>query len=685
MTSLGWAIEAAYLAASVLFIFGLRYLSSPETARKGMFLAEVGMGLAIVGTLFHYKIITFEWILAGLVVGSIAGYIIAMYTPMTAMPQRTAFSHAFGALAAALVGVSEHYTHGGHLDRVTIAALGFEVVLGALTFTGSMMAFAKLQEWMRGSPITYRGQNAANMGLLAAIIALLVYLVVEPQSPHATAIFYTIIGLSLVFGVLLVLPIGAADMPVVISLLNSYAGLAACATGFVLGNKLLIIAGALDGASGVVLSVIMCKAMNRSMTNVLFGAFGQAPVAGAGAAAPASGGEVKKISASDTAALALRSKLVIVVPGYGMAAAQAQHGVREFADVLKSRGVRVRYAIHPVAGRMPGHMNVLLAEARVPYDELIDMDEINPEFEHADVALVMGANDVTNPAARHNPASPIYGMPILNTDHARHVIVCKRSMNPGFAGIDNELYTMPHTSMLFGDAKKTAEALATAAKDLLAGDAAAAAATTTPSLPARDASGPSAGAVLGYGDVGTPAPAEDPFYAGKVRRSAPRDVASLLSDAKHVVIVPGYGMARAQAQLAVRDLARALAARGTDVRFALHPFAGCFPGHINYLLADADVPYEQVHAVEASDGAITNIDVALVVGANDVVNPDRVGPLDGMPPLDLRTAKHVVVLKRGYGQGHSGVPNALLTRPNTVACFGDAKQSIEAIVGALRG
>jgi proton-translocating NAD(P)+ transhydrogenase subunit beta len=456
-------IQMIYLVSSALFILGLRGLNHPETARRGMFLAEIGMALAVVGTLLNHEIIRFDWIIAGMIVGSLAGVAIAIWTPMTHMPQRTALSHAFGALAATLVGIAEYYTVGVELGTVKMAAVGLEVMLGSLTFTGSMMAFAKLQELMRGTPFTYRGQNVTNIGLFAVIVGLTVYLVANPT---ATSLFYLMVGLGLVFGVLLILPIGAADMPVVIALLNSYAGLAASATGFALSNNILIIAGTLDGASGFILSILMCRAMNRSMMNVLFGAFGQA--APSGVAAPATTPEgnrtVKKITVEEAVPIFQKAKSVIIVPGYGMAAAQAQHGVREFADLLKARGATVKYAIHPVAGRMPGHMNVLLAEANVPYDELVEMDAINPEFPHADVALVMGANDVTNPAARHDAKSPIYGMPILDVDKAKIVIVCKRSMNPGFAGIDNELYTLPHTYMLFGDAKSTAHKLTDAMK-----------------------------------------------------------------------------------------------------------------------------------------------------------------------------------------------------------------------------
>jgi NAD(P) transhydrogenase subunit beta len=451
-------IQIAYLISSVLFILGLRGLNHPETARRGMFLAEIGMALAVVGTLLHHDIISYQWIIYGMIVGSLVGAAIAVWTPMTHLPQRTALSHALGALAAALVGIAKFYTEAHELGTIKLTAVGLEVMLGGLTFTGSLMAFAKLQELMRGTPITYPAQNVTNIGLLGAIVLMNLYVIFNPA---ATGVFYTMVGLSLLFGVLLVLPIGSADMPVVIALLNSYAGLAAAATGFALSNNILIIAGALDGASGFILSIIMCRAMNRSITNVLFGAFGQVATAPAAPVAAAAGGQptIKKVTHEEAADLFRKAKSVIVVPGYGMAAAQAQHAIRELADLLKAQGTKVRYAIHPVAGRMPGHMNVLLAEANVPYTELVDMDDINPEFPEADVALVMGANDVVNPAARNEPGSPIYGMPILDVDKAKKIIVCKRSMNPGFAGIDNALFVAPRTYMLFGDAKSTGEKL----------------------------------------------------------------------------------------------------------------------------------------------------------------------------------------------------------------------------------
>jgi len=444
-------IQVAYLAASVLFILGLRGMSSPETARRGMLQAAVGMLLAVVGTLFHRDIISYEWIVVGIMIGSAIGAAMAIFMPMTAMPERIALSHSFGGLAAALVGVSEYYRHGAELGAIKMGAVGFEVVLGALTFTGSLMAFGKLQGVMTGVPVTYKFQNPSNIGLLTITLGIVGYLIVVPAHQP---LFYVMLGLGFLLGILLVLPIGGADMPVVISLLNSYAGLAASATGFVLSNNILIIAGALDGASGFLLSIMMSKAMNRSFTNVLFGAFGAVTETTPVGADSAVGG-VNEGTIEDAATVLWNAQTVIIVPGYGMAVSQAQHGLRELADLLDSANVTVKYAIHPVAGRMPGHMNVLLAEANVPYDQIYDLEEINGEFSRTDAVLVVGANDVVNPAAKRNPASPIYGMPVLNVEEARTVIVLKRSMNPGFAGIENELFVQPNTMMVFGDAKKT--------------------------------------------------------------------------------------------------------------------------------------------------------------------------------------------------------------------------------------
>jgi H+-translocating NAD(P) transhydrogenase subunit beta len=440
-------IEVTYLAAGVLFILALRWLSAPRTARRGVQAGEIGMLLAIVATLLRAEIVSYQWILVGLFIGSAIGVPMALFMPMTAMPQRTALSHAFGALAAAMVGISEYFLQTPHIDHFTMGALGFEVLLGCLTFTGSLMAFAKLQGILPGRPIVYRGQNVINLSLLAVAVALAAYLVIEPGH---SALFLVVVALALVFGVFLIIPIGGADMPTVISLLNSYAGLSGAAMGFVLNNKVLIIAGALDGASGFLLSLIMSRAMNRNFRNIMFGAFGQVQAATIGEIDER---PVRSGTAEEAAMIFDSARLVIIVPGYGMAVAQAQHKVRELSDLLAKRGTEVKFAIHPVAGRMPGHMNVLLAEADVPYDQLVEMDEINSDFPRADVAVVIGANDVTNPAARHNQGSPIYGMPILEVDKARSVMVIKRTMAPGFAGIENELYYEDKTMMLFGDAR----------------------------------------------------------------------------------------------------------------------------------------------------------------------------------------------------------------------------------------
>jgi len=442
-----YVIEFTYLIASALFIFSLKWMSSPATARHGIWAGEVGMVLAIAGTLLRHGIVDYKWIAIGLVLGSGIGIPLGM-VQMTAVPQRTALSHAFGALCVTLVGSAEFYLRTPNVPKFMMSVLSMEVILGGLTVTGSLMAAGKLQEILPQRPITYKGQNLVNFLLLAVAIGSAVYLVLHPE---AKQLFPLIVGISLIFGVFLIIPIGGADMPTVISLLNGYAGLSAAAMGFVLDSKLLIIAGALDGSSGLILSVIMSKAMNRSFTNVLFGAFGQVQAAAVGAAQAR---PVHSATPEEAAAILSAANKVVIVPGYGMAVAQAQHKVRELYDILTKKGVEVRFAIHPVAGRMPGHMNVLLAEADIPYDRLIEMDEINGDFPQTDVALVIGANDVTNPAARTDATSPIYGMPILDVDKAHTVMVIKRSMSPGFAGIDNPLYYLDNTLMLFGDAKQ---------------------------------------------------------------------------------------------------------------------------------------------------------------------------------------------------------------------------------------
>jgi NAD(P) transhydrogenase subunit beta len=461
MTPTEVVVNLSYLVASVLFILCLRGLSSPEGARRGLVLGEIGMLIAVIGTLLQHDIIRYEWIIGGLFLGSAIGIAISGWIPMTQMPERIALSHSFGGLATALVGVAEYLREGTHLTQFKMGALGFETFFGFLTFTGSVMAFGKLQGFITGAPVTWKGQNVINIGLFLGSLAALLYLIVRPDDYR---VYYAICGTGLSLGVMAVLPIGGADMPVVISLLNSYAGLAAAATGFALNAQILIISGALDGSSGLLLSILMSKAMNRSFSNVLFGAFGTA----GGSAAAAVGGVAKafnEATVDDAAAVLRASQSVIVVPGYGMAVSQAQHAVRDLAASLEKRGVEVKYAIHPVAGRMPGHMNVLLAEANVSYDRLFDLDDVNDDFARTDAVIVVGANDVVNPAAKKDPASPIYGMPVFNVEQSRSIIVLKRSMNAGFSGVENELFFLQNTMMVLGDAKKTLLGMIAALKE----------------------------------------------------------------------------------------------------------------------------------------------------------------------------------------------------------------------------
>jgi len=457
--------ELLYLVAAVCFIIGIKQLSSPATAVNGNRISAVGMLLAIVVTLLDRSIVSYGVIFAGLVVGTALGLWMARAVRMTAMPQMVALLNGLGGGASLLVGGAEYLKSallGAPLAIDTAVTIQLSLLIGAVTFTGSLVAYAKLQELISGRPIVFPGLKSVNAVLLLAIIALGAWQVIHPGS--VTWPLYAVAALSLILGVLVVMPIGGADMPVVISLLNSYSGLAAAMTGFVIRNDVLIISGALVGSSGIILSQIMCKAMNRSLANVLFGAFGSA--GGVVAGRSSEGLTARQVSAEDAAIQLAYARLVIVVPGYGLAVAQAQHLVRELADLIEKRGGEVKYAIHPVAGRMPGHMNVLLAEANVPYDKLYDMEQVNGEFERADVALVVGANDVVNPAARTDPASPIYGMPILNADHAKSVIVLKRGMGSGFAGIENDLFYNPRTAMLFGDAKASLTTLVSEIKNV---------------------------------------------------------------------------------------------------------------------------------------------------------------------------------------------------------------------------
>jgi NAD(P) transhydrogenase subunit beta len=453
-----------YLVTSVCFIFGIKRLGSPATARSGNLIAAAGMVVAIVVTVVRLRFASWELVVPSVLVGAVGGAVAARTVRMTAMPQMVALFNGMGGGSAALIGAGdfERLSAQGTIHAADMVPILISSLIGSISFAGSMIAFAKLQELMTGRPITFPLQQAVNGVLLVGLLAIAIGLTVAGQGAAAFVVF---IAGSLCLGVLFVLPVGGADMPVIISLLNSLTGLAAAATGFVLANEVLIVAGALVGASGTILTVLMSRAMNRSLANVLFGAFGAAPAAGV--AGPAITGNVRAATVEDVAALLAYARLVIIVPGYGLAVARAQHAVKELADELQARGVEVKYAIHPVAGRMPGHMNVLLAEANVPYPQLYEMEQVKHEFSHTDVALVIGANDVVNPAARNDPSSPIYGMPILNVDESAHVVVLKRSMRTGFAGIENALFYDPKTVMLFGDAKSSVTALVAEVKEMV--------------------------------------------------------------------------------------------------------------------------------------------------------------------------------------------------------------------------
>ena len=455
------AIEITYLVSSIFFILGIKNLSSPKTARKGNLFAAIGMFMAIVATLLDQNVLTFEWIIIGAIVGSTIGVILAFKTPMTGMPQMVGMLNGFGGGASTLVALSEYFKLNPNypvdkgmifnLPTDTGIAIVLSLLIGGVTFTGSMIAFGKLQGLVTGKVVKYPLQHPFNLLLILAILTAGVFVLINPSS---ITIVLLITLVSLVLGVLLVLPIGGADMPVAISLLNSYSGLAGSMTGFVLGNNELIIAGALVGASGIILTNIMCKAMNRSLMNVVLGGWASAGSTGPAVEGAHPKGDVKSVDAEELAMILDSASSVIIAPGYGMAVAQAQHAVRDLMNTLEKKGIKVRFAIHPVAGRMPGHMNVLLAEAQVEYDKLVAMEDINDDFPNTDVVIVIGANDVVNPAARHDQNSPIYGMPILNVDYAKTVVINKRSLNVGYAGIDNELFFYPNTLMYFGDAKE---------------------------------------------------------------------------------------------------------------------------------------------------------------------------------------------------------------------------------------
>ncbi len=444
-------VNLAYIISSILFASGLKFLGSPVTARKGNILSAAGMLLAIIATMANGHIISYQWIIIGIIIGSVLGTLVAFKAAMPQMPEMIALLHGCGALASVFVDWTAYHVHGAP-DLTNAIALYLSIVIGGLTFTGSAIAWGKLSERIPGKAILFTGQRLLNIALIAGILILGIMFIINPLRYD---LFLIILGLSLLFGIFLVIPIGGADMPVVISVLNSYSGVVACTTGFVINNTLLIVVGALVGANGIILSIIMCKAMNRSITNVIFGAFGKVVKKKASGEKK----EAKSINVEDAFLVLENAKSVVIVPGYGLAVAQAQHAVRELSEFLEKNGCDVKYAIHPVAGRMPGHMNVLLAEANISYDQLMEMDAVNPLLENTDVVIIIGANDVVNPAARHDKSSPIYGMPIINADKAKTVFVLKRSMASGFAGIENELFYYENCRMIFGDAKQTVQAL----------------------------------------------------------------------------------------------------------------------------------------------------------------------------------------------------------------------------------
>ena len=454
-------VEYLYVVAILFFVISLKRLSEVRTSRYGNWIAALGMTIAIGGTLLAYSIQNVDLLIVAVVVGVIIGTPIALKVPMTAVPQRTAASHAFGSLAVALIGTAEYYQRLPNIDPYTLTVLCAEMILGYLTFMGSCIAFAKLQGLIPGKPFVYGGRNFVSLTMLGIAVALAIYLIANPTQSF---ILPFMAAFAILFGFLLVMAIGGADMPTVIAILNSYAGMSAAALGFVLNNQVLIVAGALDGTSGFVLAMIMSQAMNRSFTNVLFGGVGAVKVAASAGPDVAGGRTAQAYTVDDVATILQNARSVVFVPGYGMAVAQAQHVVKEVADMLQAKGIDVKYGIHPVAGRMPGHMNVLLAEAQVPYDQLWEMDRVNPLFPETDVAIVVGANDVTNPAARTRPDSPLFGMPIMNVDKAKTVVFIKRSMSPGFSGAENELFYLPNTMMVFGDAKKVLADLVAALK-----------------------------------------------------------------------------------------------------------------------------------------------------------------------------------------------------------------------------
>jgi len=646
-------MDPVYVVVSIvlagLVLLGIKWMSSPKTAVRGNRLSAFSMLAAIVLVLWKNKILNASLLWIAMAIGSVVGYIMSVRATMIQMPQMVALLNGLGGGASALVALAEIIDSYGSLPAFNKIAGQLGLIVGGLTFSGSLIAAAKLDRRMTQKPIVLRNHNLLLNGSI--IVMLILAALTLGMESAALPVSVLILVLSLTYGVLFAIRVGGADMPITISLLNSFSGLAGSIVGFTISEPLLVAVGAIVGASGLILTQIMCKAMNRSLANVLSGAIAAPPKEAKGKAPAAQkpqqvAPEPENPEKKTPGEVLAEAKKVIIVPGYGMALAQAQSQVKQLMDILEDRGTEVKFAIHPVAGRMPGHMNVLLAEVDVPYEKLCEMDDINPEFAETDVAIVVGACDVVNPAANTAEGTPIYGMPVLDVDKAKHVIVCNLDTNPGYSGVDNPLYEMDHVYMLLGDAKQTLDMLI---QNLRSGGSQEPAASTTSS------------------------------------KKTPGEV---LAEAKKVIIVPGYGMALAQAQSQVKQLMDILEDRGTEVKFAIHPVAGRMPGHMNVLLAEVDVPYEKLCEMDDINPEFAETDVAIVVGACDVVNPAantaEGTPIYGMPVLDVDKAKHVIVCNLDTNPGYSGVDNPLYEMDHVYMLLGDAKQTLDMLIKELQ-
>jgi len=646
-------MDPVYVVVSIvlagLVLLGIKWMSSPKTAVRGNRLSAFSMLAAIVLVLWKNKILNASLLWIAMAIGSVVGYIMSVRATMIQMPQMVALLNGLGGGASALVALAEIIDSYGSLPAFNKIAGQLGLIVGGLTFSGSLIAAAKLDRRMTQKPIVLRNHNLLLNGSI--IVMLILAALTLGMESAALPVSVLILVLSLTYGVLFAIRVGGADMPITISLLNSFSGLAGSIVGFTISEPLLVAVGAIVGASGLILTQIMCKAMNRSLANVLSGAIAAPPKEAKGKAPAAQkpqqvAPEPENPEKKTPGEVLAEAKKVIIVPGYGMALAQAQSQVKQLMDILEDRGTEVKFAIHPVAGRMPGHMNVLLAEVDVPYEKLCEMDDINPEFAETDVAIVVGACDVVNPAANTAEGTPIYGMPVLDVDKAKHVIVCNLDTNPGYSGVDNPLYEMDHVYMLLGDAKQTLDMLI---QNLRSGGSQEPAASTTSS------------------------------------KKTPGEV---LAEAKKVIIVPGYGMALAQAQSQVKQLMDILEDRGTEVKFAIHPVAGRMPGHMNVLLAEVDVPYEKLCEMNDINPEFAETDVAIVVGACDVVNPAantaEGTPIYGMPVLDVDKAKHVIVCNLDTNPGYSGVDNPLYEMDHVYMLLGDAKQTLDMLIKELQ-